>query len=73
MNLNSNRLSFTRVSPTSDPPVIRDATEPGIPLRSKTSAIILVVAMDTRDVLGAPFQTIVLPQTMAIALFQPYT
>lgn len=66
-------MSFTSVSPTSDPPVIKDATEPGIPLRSKTLAIILVVAMAIKGVLDASFQTIVLPQIIAIALFQPYT
>lgn len=66
-------MSFTRVSPTSGPPVIKDATEPGIPLRSKTLVMILVVAMATKGVLDASFQTMVLPQTIAIALFQPYT
>ena len=33
----------------------------------------LVVATEARGVLGAPFQIMVLPQTMARAAFQPYT
>lgn len=66
-------MSFTRVSPTPGPPEIKDTTEPGIPLRSKTLTIILVVAIATKGVLDASFQTMVLPQTIAIALFQPYT
>lgn len=57
----------------SAPPVTKDATQPGTPFRSNTLDIILVVAIDTKGVVGAPFQTIVFPQTSAIALFQPYT
>lgn len=57
----------------SGPPDTKDATEPGMPLRSKTAAIIFVVAIATKGVVEAPFQTIALPQTIAIAVFQPYT
>lgn len=66
-------MSLTIVSPTSDPPVTKDATEPGRQFRSNTCAIIFVVAIEVNGVVGAPFQTTVSPHTIAIAAFQPYT
>ena len=41
------------------------------PLAIKTSAKILVIATDTRGVLGAPFHKIKSPQTMAMQAFHP--
>lgn len=64
---------MTIVSPTSAPPVTKAATEPGIPFRSNTFAMILVVAIEIKGVVSAAFQTVVFPQTNAIAAFQPKT
>ena len=57
--------------PISVPPWQREQMAPGNPFFSRTWAIILVVATDTKGVVGAPFQIIEFPQTMAMALFQP--
>ena len=59
--------------PISVPPWQREQMAPGNPFFSRTWAIILVVATDTKGVVGAPFQIIEFPQTMAMALFHPYT
>lgn len=49
--------------PMSAPPLHKLATAPGSLFFSKTSATIFVVAMDTREVVSDPFQTIVSPHT----------
>ena len=49
--------------PTSFPPWAREQIAPGKPFFSRTSAMTFVVATDTNGVVGAPFQTSVLPQT----------
>lgn len=59
---NSTLLSLAMASPTAGPPQIIAATAPGILFRSKTLAIILVVAIDISVVVDAPFQRTVFPQ-----------
>lgn len=55
--------SAANAFPISLPPQHKLATAPGILFLSKTSAIILVVAMDTKGVVSDPFHTTALPQT----------
>jgi len=62
------RLSTT-AAPTSLPPVIKPATAPGIPLRSRTLEIIFVIAMEQRGVLGDGFQSVALPAASERARF----
>lgn len=56
-------LSLTIDSPISTSPVHNDKTAPGILFFSKTDVIIFVVAIEVREVVGAPFQITALPQT----------
>merc|ERR1719154_836390 len=60
-------------APMAAPPQHRDATAPGMLLRSRTEETTLVAATDTRGVEGAPFQMVTSPQIMEMAEFQPNT
>lgn len=72
--INSNLLSLINYSPTVLPgPVTIAKTPSGALFFSKTSAIILVVAKVTRDVVEAPFHKTKSPHIKAIAKFQPKT
>mmetsp|Transcript_4101 Transcript_4101/g.17194 ORF Transcript_4101/g.17194 Transcript_4101/m.17194 type:complete len:218 (+) Transcript_4101:1920-2573(+) len=68
------RLSLAMSSPTTAPvPWARVTTPAGMPLRSSTSATILVVAMVVRGTVSEPFQRLQLPHIMEMETFQPYT
>jgi len=54
-------LSFTIDTPISTSPVHKDKTAPGILFFSKTDANIFVVAIEVREVVGAPFHITTLP------------
>lgn len=62
-------LSLTIDTPISTSPVHKDNTAPGILFFSKTDAIILAVATEVREVVGAPFQITVLPHTYNVMVF----
>lgn len=48
-------VSLAMASPISGPPQTQVKIPPGSPFLSRTSAISFVVAIETRDVVGAPF------------------
>lgn len=66
-------LSSTILDPMSTPPWRTVKTFGLIPFFSRTSAIILAVAMVIIEVCGDPFQVIQFPQIKAIAAFHPKT
>lgn len=59
----------TTASPTSLSPMTRPATAPGMPFFSRTDAIILVVAMLVRGVVGEGFQRVAFPAARDSARF----
>jgi len=71
--INGILLSSVIFCPISAPPWTTVNTLGLILFLTRTSAIILAVAMVTKEVVGAPFQIIRSPQIKAIAAFHPKT
>lgn len=57
-------VSVAKFLPISAPPLHKVATAGGYPFCSNTFEIMLIVAMETKGVVGAGFHKIVSPQTL---------